>query len=171
MIRMLLLVFSVVMAVYSARFVNVIAVAENWTSDLRVGFLNPWTEQYSDIVILTITEDTLALLPYRSPLDRGVIGGVLERLKIAGARAVGLDILFDQPTQPAKDKYLRQVLTSSPFPVTVAWTDEGTGLTPRQFAWQKKFLEGVGTGYSNLNKDPFDGAVRYLFPGRNDAAG
>jgi class 3 adenylate cyclase/CHASE2 domain-containing sensor protein len=171
LIRVLLLVFSISMAVYGARFVNVIAVAENWTSDLRVGFLNPWTEQYPDIVILTITENTLALLPYRSPLDRQVIGGVLERLKIAGARAVGLDILFDQPTQPDKDKYLKQMLTSSPFPVTVAWTDEGTGLTPRQFAWQKKFLDGVGTGYSNLNKDPFDGAVRYLFPGRNDNSG
>jgi class 3 adenylate cyclase/CHASE2 domain-containing sensor protein len=171
LIRALLLVFSVAMAVYGARFINVMAVAENWTSDLRVGFLNPWTEQNSDIVILTITENTLALLPYRSPLDRQVIGGVLERLKIAGARAVGLDILFDQPTQPEKDKYLKQMLTSSPFPVTVAWTDEGTGLTPRQFAWQKKFLEGVGTGYSNLNKDPFDGAVRYLFPGRTDNSG
>lgn len=165
----MLLAFCVATAAHGARFINVIAVAENWTSDLRVGFLNPWTEQYSDIVILTITEDTLSLLPYRSPLDRGLIAGVLERLKVAGVRAVGLDILFDQPTQPAKDTTLKKMLTSMPFPVIAAWTDEGTGLTPRQFAWQSKFLDGVRTGYSNLNKNPLDGAVRYLFPGRNVA--
>ncbi|MEE8392861.1 MAG: CHASE2 domain-containing protein, partial [Rhodospirillales bacterium] len=159
---------TVLFAVAAPRFINVMAVAENWASDLRVTFFNPPAKAQNDIVVLTINEDTLALLPYRSPIDRGFLAGVLIDLKAAGARAVGIDILFDQPTEPEKDQAFLDAVKSMGVPVVVGWTDVETGLTESQYEFQKVYLKDVAAGYSNLFKDTVDGTVRNLFPGREN---
>ncbi len=161
-----ILAVTVVLAVLAPRYVNFVAVAENWASDFRVTFLNPPAERHSEIVILAITEETLQRLPYRSPVDRGFLAGILEELAQAKVRAVGFDILFDQPTEPEKDALFRRTVAAMPFPVVLGWTDPETGLTEKQYAFQKTFMEGLTAGYSNLWKDPVDGTVRNIFPGR-----
>ncbi len=161
-----LVVATVLVALFAHRAVTMVSVAENWVADLRLTFFNPVTAQHPDIVILAITEDTLATLSYRSPVDRAFLTGLLDTLDKAGARAVGLDILFDQPSEPDKDATLRRRLLSMPVPVVVGWTDRATGLTERQYAFQAEYLDGVHAGYSNLAKDPADGTVREIFPGR-----
>ncbi len=45
--------------------------------------------------------------PYRSPLDRGFLAKLLPALDARHPRAVVLDYLFDQPTEPDKDDALR----------------------------------------------------------------
>ena len=161
-----LLLVTVFLSVMSPRYINFVAVSENWASDLRVHLLNPPKEQHPDIVIVTITEETLATLPYRSPVDRGFLAELVESLIAKNVRAIGLDILFDQSTEAAKDERLRSVLANNATPVVVGWTDMATGLTERQFEYQKAYLSDIRRGYSNLLKDNVDGTVRFMFPGR-----
>ena len=167
LIKLALLLVTVFLAIVSPRSLNVIAAAENWASDLRVYLLNQPKEQHPEIIIVTITEDTLATLAYRSPVDREFLADLLETLNAKNPQAIGLDILFDQPTEAAKDERLREIMSASPVPVIVGWTDRATGLTERQYSYQKQYLKGVLRGYSNLFKDPLDGTVRYMFPGRD----
>lgn len=162
-----LLLTTIFFALMSPRYANFIAVSENWASDLRVYLLNPAAEQHPEIVIVSITEDTLATLPYRSPIDRGFLADLIEALIAKNVKAIGLDILFDQATEATKDDRLRKIMASSKIPVVAGWTDKVTGLTDRQVAYQKEFLMGIRRGYSNLLKDPVDGTVRFMFPGRH----
>jgi len=161
-----IIVMAAVLALLMPRYVNIVAVAENWASDVRFALFNPIAEPHDDIVILAITEDTLSQLPYRSPVDRKMLADVLVRLKDYGVKAVGLDILLDQPTEADKDESLKTVLETYPVPVVTGWTDEKTGLSETQFAFQSSYLQNVSAGFSNLFKDPVDGTVRNAFVGR-----
>ncbi len=160
-----LVLVTVFFALASPRYVPFIKASENWASDYRMSIFNPAREKHSQIVILAITEDTLATLPYRSPVDRGFLADIIDKLVTAKARVVGLDILFDQPTETGKDTRLRKAMLDSPIPIVAGWTDRKTGLTERQHDYQKQYLSDVHHGFSNLYKDPGDGTVRFLLPG------
>ena len=47
-------------------------------------------------------------LACRSPVDRAFLADLIERLRAAKVRAIGIDILFDQPTIPQNDERLRR---------------------------------------------------------------
>ena len=49
--------------------------------------------------------------PYRSPVDRAFLANLLKTLEKKGAKAIGVDVLFDQPTEPEKDALLKQAGT------------------------------------------------------------
>ena len=137
---------------------------ENIVEDIRLTYLQPAEPQSSDIVIIAIDEEALALLPYRSPIDRDFIADVIDTLAEAGVTAIGLDILIDQPTEPAKDARLRSTLHKSPVPVVVATSHEESTFTPAQRRFHEEFLTGVRTGYANLNTERVDGTVREFQP-------
>lgn len=153
------------------RHVAFVAVAENWAADSRATLFARPSPPHPDIVLLTITEDTLATFPYRFPVDRGFLAGLLDFLGATGARAVGLDILFDQPTEAAKDDAFRAAAQRFPGTLLVGWTDRDTGLTQRQAEFQAHFLSGIGAAYSNTLKDVSDSTIRRIFPGRVDEGG
>ena len=169
LVRGIILVVVILFAVLGPRYIAVLRVAENWASDLLVTFLTPAVEKHPDIVILAITEETLSRLPYRSPFDRGFLAETLVLLAERKVRAVGIDILFDQPTEPAKDAAFADAARAMSVPVVVGWTDQATGLSDRQYAFQQTYLKGIRAGYSNLFKDPIDGTVRNVFSGRDEA--
>jgi len=141
---------------------QVVAVTENWSQDIRVALITPAVPQHPDIVVLTITERTLATLPVRSPIDRDFLADLLETLKRAGVRAVGLDILFDQPTIPDQDERLRKLLREFPVPLVAVWADRSDGLTAGQSEFLEDYLDGVGRGQAALLKDPHDDVVRWM---------
>ena len=120
-----------------------LSIFENWAADSRVALLTPASPQNEEIVVLTITEETLSKFPYRSPIDRGFLASLLSTLQKAKVRAVGLDILFDQPTQAEKDAALREAIRSFPAPVIIAWADSTGGLKKTQMAYLRKFAEGT----------------------------
>ena len=161
-----IIILTTVAMVLLPRALPVLRVAENWTGDLRIAVLSPPRPQSTDIIVVTITEDTLGLLPYRSPVDRLFLANLLSAVAAKGPRAVALDILFDQPTEQAKDAQLRAVLAAYPVPGVVAVADADTGLTEKQAAYLEAFTEGLDTGLANLTKDQSDGVVRWIFPGR-----
>lgn len=138
---------------------------ENWFGDLRIALATPREPPPPDILVLTITDETLSGFPYRSPVNRAFLAELVELLSDRGARAIGLDILFDQPTEPAADQALAQALASAKPPVFVAYADQ-EHLNPEQQRYLDAFTAGLGRAYVNLPYDNVDGIIRSLFPGR-----
>ncbi len=168
--RELLPVFVIILLAWGIgvalpRVMPTLRAGENWIGDFRFGALSPPEPQNNDVVIVAITEDTLATLPYRSPVDRGFLARLLGTLEAAKPRAIGIDILFDQPTERAKDEALREKFRNLSVPVVVAGAGTEGNLTEPQQAFLKRFTDGVATGLVNLSKDRADGVVRWIFPG------
>ncbi len=160
-------------AVLAAAFVLAAALLairplENLSRDLMVSALSPFTAPAStkDIVLVTVTEDTLAKFPYRSPIDRGFLAALVEKIDAANPRAIGIDILFDQATEPAKDAALANALANAKAPVVIAAADEFDGLNARQAAYLFAFASSARRGLAALETDSRDGVVRRRFAGR-----
>lgn len=143
-------------------------VAENWMSDLRMSTLTPYMSQSDKIVILTVNEDTLAELPYRSPIDRGLLLETLRELERRQVMLIGIDLLFDQATEPEKDSALFSFLRRSTVPVVVAWAELQDGLSENQVAFLNESLRQVPRGLVLVEEDRFDGKVRAVLLKRRD---
>ena len=130
----LIVIISIICVVVLPRILPFVQIMESWTRDARMAALTSPQEQSDDIVIVTITEDTLSTLAYRSPLDRDFLAQVLSALDATGARAIGLDILFDQPTEPAKDENLRHTILNLSTPLVTAIANQDSGLTQSHHA-------------------------------------
>ena len=111
--------------------------AENWVSDLRVALMTPRQLPPDDLVLLTITEDTLRLFPYRSPVNRTFLAQAITLLNQKGVRAIGLDILFDRPTEPAAAEQLDRAVMAPRL-------DPRSPLKPLGEAREGKFRRGRG---------------------------
>ena len=128
-------------------------------------------EQREDIVILTITEETLAAFPYRSPIDRGFLAALIRRISATGPKAIGIDILFDGPSDPVKDADLLAAIDEASSPVILAVASDLNDLTPQQRLYLGNSVSGRGHGSIVLQRDDSDGIVRHLpFPQDRDGA-
>ena len=164
-----LIVGVVAFSLFAERYLTIIAVAENFASDWFESLFEPFRPQHPDILVLTITEKTLEQFPFRSPIDRSFLARTLDTLAARQVKAVGMDILFDQPTVPEADEKFLAAAHNFKAPLVVGWTDRATQLTEAQYAFQGKYLAGMRAGFVNLLKDPRDGTVREAFPGRGEA--
>jgi class 3 adenylate cyclase/CHASE2 domain-containing sensor protein len=135
---------------------------EAWSIDTRLRYLAPPSLAANEIVIVAIDERVLADLPYRSPIDRGFLADLLEGLEAAGPRAIGLDILLDRPTEPAKDARFKALLTAHAVPVVVAWGGREDGLTAAQVAFLDGFTAEAVRAAAVLKADALDGRVRQV---------
>lgn len=124
---------------------------------------SPGAEQ---IVVIGIDEATLASLAYRSPIDRGLLADIIAKLDSAGARAIGLDILFDQATEADKDLRLRERLAGAKRPIVMAYAAGPLGLTKAQTSFLDTFTTGLQWGLVELVQDDVDGNVRWYTRGR-----
>jgi CHASE2 domain-containing sensor protein/class 3 adenylate cyclase len=157
--------------VAATQWVSFLAMLENSLSDYRIATLSAPQPQSPDIVIVTITEDTLQMFPYRSPLDRHFIATLLDRLDQAGARAIGVDLLFDQPTEEEKDAELKATIRHLRAPLIIGYIGSGEGLDEDQQDYLTDFIPLEHRGYVTLLKDGIDSTVRRIYPGRRDRAG
>ncbi len=163
------MVAATTLAVLATRYIAFLSALENAASDIRIAALQPPQAQSRDIVIAAITEETLARFPYRSPVDRGFLAELLLQLEKKGARLVGLDVLFDQATETAKDDALKRVLRTLKVPLLVSYTDTPTIVNEAQLAYLNDFLPKTLRASANLATDPFDGTVRWIYPGETRA--
>ncbi|MFZ9735332.1 MAG: CHASE2 domain-containing protein [Burkholderiaceae bacterium] len=141
---------------------------EKVAADIRLAAFQPPQPQSESIVVAAITEETLASFPYRSPVDRAFLASLLETLQDKGAKAIGLDILLDQPTEPEKDELLAQTLRSMRIPVFVSYTVTPSVVNEDQLAYLNAFVPEPLRAAANLATDPFDGSVRWIFPGETE---
>ena len=137
---------------------------DNFIQDWEFSFASH--DQPSDprIAVVAIDENTMAKFPYRSPIDRGLLAEILSRLDASHPRAIGVDVLFDQPTEAAKDAALEHIIRTMKTPLVVAYTEEPRNVTPQQLAYMRAFVPAADRATPDLPKDPY-GTVRTVHPG------
>lgn len=155
---------AIVLALSITQPPSPLAAADRLFERVAWGLAAPARPQSPDIVIAAIGDSTLARFPYRSPIDRGFLAGMIEALDRAGARAVGLDIIFDQPTEPAKDEALRLALDRAAMPVVLLAVTPEAPLAVEKRRFLEHFIAGRPSGYGNLARERFDDQIRQHLP-------
>jgi adenylate cyclase len=132
----LLLIGALLFARYSWH-IPLAVTAERSLYDLRAVATEPRVDQDPRIVMVTYTDETLAATAKRSPLDRAILARALTAIDQMGAKAIGIDILIDQP-QP-EDQQLIDAMRAMKTPVYLAFASHITNNANMQ-DWQEKFL-------------------------------
>ena len=91
------------------------------------------------IILIPYTQDTLRNTAKRSPLDRAILARALTNIDAMGAKAIGIDILIDQP-QP-EDPQILAAMKAMRTPVWLAYADRKHA--PEEIEqWQQQFMNG-----------------------------
>ena len=95
-------------------------------------------DQDQRILLVPYTPGNIAATAKRSPLDRAILARALTNIDKMGAKAIGIDILIDQP-QP-EDAQLLAALRAMKTPVWLAYAtsvDSGDEIE----LWQQQFMD------------------------------
>jgi adenylate cyclase len=157
-----LLVLAATLAWLAVNEVAPLRQAEAWLGDVGFAYLAVPRPQQSDVIVLAINEDTLAGLAFRSPVSRRFLAELLEELGHRSVAAVGIDVIFDQPTLAVDDQALLDAVDAFPAPVVLAYAPPGTGLTDRQREFQARYVANRNFGSVSLFMT--DGVVRTFYP-------
>ena len=125
--------------------------------------------QHQGIVVVAIGEETLARLPWRSPIHRGFLADLITTLRSRQVEAVGVDVLVDQATDPALDQRLADAVDAPGPPVVLVSAGPAAPLSPTQRAYHQSFLAGRLHGDGDLLADPLDAVVRRQRPGDGES--
>ncbi|MFB6274129.1 MAG: CHASE2 domain-containing protein [Salinibacter sp.] len=84
---------------------------EHKASDLLFRIRGPQDLSDSPVVLVTIDQSSYKEIPYKDyPWPRGIYARLIENLNQAGARAIGLDIMFDASRNPRGDSLFAEAL-------------------------------------------------------------
>ncbi len=108
-------------------------------------------DQDERVVMVVYNDQTLAQVRKRSPLDRGLLAKALTNLDTMGAKAIGLDILFDQPQD--EDDELVAALRAMKTPVAVGFADVATNAGSIGYE-QEKYLRSFIARLAGTNAKP-----------------
>lgn len=112
--------------------------AERAFYDLRAYYAADLVEEDQRVVLVVYTDQTLIAARKRSPLDRGLLAKTLRNLDRLEPKAIGIDILFDQPQD--EDEELIAALRGMNTPVAVAYAAQATN--PDDIGWeQQQYLD------------------------------
>ena len=153
-LRLALSILALGLTVCVARFswsVPLVLEAEHALFDLRQIQTSPVVEQDDRIVLIPYTDETLINTAVRSPLDRVILAKTLKRLDAMGAKAIGIDVLIDQP-QPA-DPIIIEAFQSMKTPTYLAYASANVAKDKILFR-QQEFLEEFQAKIVNSNVRP-----------------
>lgn len=144
---------------------------EHWSADLRTAYLSKrLASQHPRIVLIEITDRTLEQYPYVTPTDRQLLAEVVRAIDTANPKLIGLDLVFDRPTEPFKDEELLDAIREAKAPVVLGTLDEQT-LRPDEQRFHAAFIaranRPVGHLYLDEHHSPLvvsDHVVRLLPP-------
>jgi class 3 adenylate cyclase len=159
-----LLLVSVALALALVRPPSPLASAERLLEAIAFRLFAPGRAPSERVAIIGITEETLSRFPYRSPIDRAFLARLLDDLADSAPAAIGIDILFDQPTEPDKDASLRDALRRAADRVVLISATPATPLPSAQRRYLDGFTSGLTTGFANLARDRFDDTIRRHLP-------
>jgi len=134
---------------------------EHWSADLRTAlFAKMLDRQHDRIALIEITDATLAPYPYVSPTDRKLLADLIRAVDASAPKAIGLDVIFDRPSEPAKDELLRRTIRESHAPIVLGALDSATLPAPAR-DFQSAFLkdvqrDGVRVGHLYLGEEHRD---------------
>jgi adenylate cyclase len=126
-LRLIILGFFLILALMVSRYswdMILISNAERALYDLRASYLAPQVDQDPRIVKIVYNDDTLIDTKKRSPLDRAILANALVNIDAMGAKAIGIDILFDQPQD--EDAQLQSALAAMQTPTYLAYANSQT---------------------------------------------
>ena len=140
--------------------------AERAMYDMRLVNAAPQVAQDERMVMIVYTDETLAKVGKRSPLDRKLLAEALTAIDAMNPKAIGIDILIDQaqPEDPLLIDAFRRIRT----PTYLAFASNATNPEYMQY-WQEQFLRGflgqvaggaVRRASIMLEPDREDGAIR-----------
>lgn len=116
---------------------------ENWSSDLVTSHFSETAKgQNPDIVLVYISEFTLADKPYLSPIDRKVLANLVDTIDKAGAEVIGLDLILDRKSEKEKDEQLINTIKQANAKIVLGVVDPPEGLESLRF--QSNMLEELG---------------------------
>ena len=138
--------------------------AERAFYDLRNYYAADLVEQDDRILMVVYNDQTLINAQKRSPLDRGMLAEALRNLDELEPKAIGIDILFDQPQ--AEDDELIETLRNMKTPVAVGYANVATNeddIVYEQQVFLDEFmsrLEGSNARPASIRLDNSFGATR-----------
>lgn len=140
--------------------------AERALYDIRFAPAAAAVAQDERIVLVTYDDQTLRALQKRSPLDRRVLAEALAALDGMRPRAIGVDILLDQPQ--AEDPQLLAALKAMRTPTLLAYADPGANedqIGYEQHRFLRAFVgkartERVRPADIRMEPDAEDGVIR-----------
>jgi adenylate cyclase len=145
--RLLMTSTLLLIALLAARFsweVILIGDAERALYDLRETYLAPKVDQDPRIAKVVYNDDTLIETRKRSPLDRAILSRALTSIDGMGAKAIGIDILIDQPQD--EDAQLVAALRAMKTPTFIAYANNETNkdnIKQRQQQFLDGFIESL----------------------------
>ena len=110
------LLFSLLLA-YLLRFsVPALADLERSTLDWRFSWRGAESVSESPIVLVAIDNASFEMLPERWPWPRNYYAHAVENLTAAGAKAIGIDVIFDvpDPGDSTRDEQLARIVRGKP---------------------------------------------------------
>jgi adenylate cyclase len=161
----LFLVLALLVARY-AWHVPLISDAERALYDIRFARAANRVVQDDRIVLVTYDDQTLRALQKRSPLDRRVLAQALAILDAMRPRAIGIDILLDQPQ--AEDPQLLATLKAMKTPTLLAYATPAANedqIDYEQHRFLREFIRQARTGRVRpasirMEPDYEDGVIR-----------
>lgn len=159
--------FLLLAALLIARFswyVPVVGDAEDSLYDLRSFLIAPQVRQDPRIRIVAYTDQTLINVKKRSPLDRGLLARALTAIDGMGAKAIGIDMLIDQPQD--EDEQLIVALRAMKTPTFLAYIELATNKDDMKYEQQvylqsfMKRLEGSRVRPASVRLSNAQGATR-----------
>ncbi len=90
------------------------------------------------VTLITYTQETLKNTGKRSPLDRAILAKALTAIDGMGAKAIGIDILFDQKTP--EDAQLLAAMHAMKTPLYLAYTTNDANPVDVEY-WQQEFMD------------------------------
>ena len=134
-----LLIAAVLLARFSW-FMPVSGDAERAIYDLRSYLFAPKVAQDDRVLLVVYNDQTLINARKRSPLDRGLLAKALRNLDTMHPKAIGIDILFDQPQD--EDDDLIAALRATRTPISLAYAETQTNADDIIYE-QQKYLESL----------------------------
>lgn len=140
--------------------ITLLELTENYLSDVRLAMMSPPRPQSSRIAVVVINDETLARYPYRSPLDRSLIAELVAELQRRKVSAIGINVLFDRPTEAAKDQLLFARLHQATVPIVLSRVSSVVGYSLSQVEFSKSFGKDLRSGLSFIYRDTIDDTIR-----------
>ncbi|WP_428630576.1 CHASE2 domain-containing protein [Sphingopyxis sp.] len=139
--RLAATILFLIVAILIARFswqMPLVDAAERALYDARATLMAPHVEQDKRIVLVTYNDETLFNTGIRSPLDRTILANALGNIDQMGAKAIGIDIVFDSPRPD--DAVLKAQLRAMKTPTWLAYAEQASN-PDTIFYEQQKYLE------------------------------
>ena len=141
-VRVAATILFLIVALAFARYawsIPLVVDAERALYDWRFYETAPRVDQDDRMVMVVYTDETLEAVAKRSPLDRRMLANALRAIDAMNPRAIGVDILIDQPQD--EDPLLIEALRGLRSPTYFAFASNR--FNPEQMKlWQEEYLRG-----------------------------